>query len=135
MHDNTDMEHEAGFLAGPLVALTRFCGRHPWMVICGVVVSCALALTYTAYRLTYLTHRNDLISQQKDYYQRWKKYVKEFGDDEDLVVVLESASRERQRPEERRQRPEMVAVLEEIAARIQADPKRFDRLNYKVDLR
>ena len=44
--------------------------------------------------LNYLTHRNDLISKNKDYYQRWTKYIQEFGDDEDLVAVVEGGERD-----------------------------------------
>src|SRR5262249_39179309 len=58
------------------------------------------------------------------YYQRWTKYVQEFGDDEDLVAVVEGGTR-----------PQMIAALDEIAGRVAAQPELFDRLNYKVDLR
>src|SRR5262245_57042274 len=95
MHNGTEPAEEAGFLSAPIVALARFCGRHPIWVLAAVLVSCALSLVYTGLRLTYHTHRNDLIGKQKDYYQRWKKYVGEFGDDDDLVVVVEGRTRER----------------------------------------
>src|SRR5207244_247635 len=86
--------------------------------------SCGLSLAYTGFRLTYHTHRNDLIGKHKDYYQRWKKYVQEFGEDEDLVVVVEGKSRET-----------MVAALEDLATQVAAKPEHFDRVQYKVDLR
>ena len=123
-HDSHDTHESEGFFARPLVALARFCGRYPWLVIAAVVLSSALSVVYTNNHLTYLTHRNDLISQSKDYYQRWKKFIKEFGADDDLVVAVEGTDRAR-----------MEAALEEMAAKIAAEPDRFDRLNYKVDLR
>ena len=122
--DSDDTHASEGFLARPLVALARFCGRYPWLVLAGVVLSSVLSVVYTNNRLTYLTHRNDLISQSKDYYQRWKKFIKEFGADDDLVVAVEGTDR-----------VQMETVLDDLAARIAAEPDRFDRLNYKVDLR
>ena len=123
-HDTYDSHEADGFFARPLVALARFCGRYPWLVLAAVLVSSTLSIVYTNYRLTYLTHRNDLISQSKDYYQRWKKFIKEFGADDDLVVAIEGTDRAK-----------METALEELAAKIAAEPDRFDRLNYKVDLR
>ena len=123
-HDPHDSHEADGFLSRPLVALARFCGRYPWLVLACVLVSATLSILYTNNRLTYLTHRNDLISQSKDYYQRWKKFIKEFGADDDLVVAIEG-----------KDRAQMEVALEELAAKIAADPDRFDRLNYKVDLR
>jgi hopanoid biosynthesis associated RND transporter like protein HpnN len=121
---NNELEHDGGILSNVLVALARFCGRHPRLVLALILLSCALAVGYTSLRLEYHTHRNDLISKNKDYYQRWTKFIKEFGDDEDLVAVVEGTSR-----------PAMIAALDEIARRVQADSSLFDRLNYKVDLR
>jgi hopanoid biosynthesis associated RND transporter like protein HpnN len=121
---NQAPEHDGGLLPQVLVLVARACGRCPRLVLAAVLASCALAVAYTSLRLNYQTHRNDLISKNKDYYQRWTKYIKEFGDDEDLVAVVEGQDR-----------GQMIAALDEIARRVAAEPNLFDRLNYKVDLR
>src|SRR5262249_60016273 len=61
---------------------------------------------------------------QKDYQQRWRQYLAEFGDDDDMVVVVEGADR-----------APMVAAIERLADAVRGQPERFDRLFYKVDLR
>src|SRR5207245_481705 len=66
----------------------------------------------------------DLISKKKDYLKRWHQYVDEFGDDDDMVVVLRGDDRAK-----------MEKVLDELAAEIESRPESFERLFYKVDLR
>jgi hopanoid biosynthesis associated RND transporter like protein HpnN len=92
-----------------------------------LVVSAALSLVsawafYT--RLEYRTQRSDLINPQKDYQKRWRSYLGEFGDDDDMVVVVEGSDRARMR-----------AALESLAEGVREKPAVFDRLFYKVDLR
>jgi hypothetical protein len=77
-----------------------------------------------ATRLQYKTQRNDLMSPDKDYQQRWRDYLAEFGDDDDIVVVVKGQDR-----------PKMEKGLEALAARVQTRPDLFDRLFYKADLR
>lgn len=121
---NVEHENDAGFLTHTLVLIARACGHCPRLVLTAVVLSCMLAIGYTAMNLSYQTHRNDLIGKNKVYYQRWTKYIQEFGDDEDLVAVVEGSDR-----------PQMIAALDEIARRVALESELFDRLNYKVDLR
>jgi hopanoid biosynthesis associated RND transporter like protein HpnN len=120
----TEHKHDGGALTQILVLVARTCGRYPRLVLGAVALSCVLAIACTSLRLHYQTHRNDLISKNKDYYQRWTKYIKEFGDDEDLVAVVEGTDR-----------TQMIGALEAIAERVAAEPYLFDRLSYKVDLR
>jgi hopanoid biosynthesis associated RND transporter like protein HpnN len=119
-------EPEAGPALIPrLVAAIASVGfRHPWLVLLATAASCVLALGYTGVKLTYEIHRNDLIGKNRDYYKRWEQYVREFGDDDDMVVVVQGADRAL-----------MIAALEELAGEIQKRPDLFDRLFYKADLR
>ena len=107
-----------------IAGVSNFGFRHPWIVLALTAISCGLSLWYTTEKLTYQTHRNDLIGKNKDYYKRWQQYVDEFGDDDDMVVVIRGASR-----------GQMVAALEELAGEIEQRPELFDRLFYKADLR
>ena len=106
-----------------LAGVVGIIGRRPWLVLALVAVSCAACGIYTCRHLTCLTHRDDLISSNKDYLQRWQQYVDEFGDDDDMVVVVRGDDR-----------PRMEKVLDELAAEIGKRPDSFERLFYKIDL-
>ena len=45
-------------------------------------------------QLGFRTSRAELLSPNSDYNRRWLEYTKEFGDKEDVVVVVEGESRE-----------------------------------------
>src|SRR4051812_34189416 len=115
MHDESEHE-DVGLLARLFAgAVGVICG-HPWIVLFVTLLSCAVSGFYTWNNLTYLTHRNDLISNKKDYLKRWHQYVEEFGNDDDMVVVVRGDDS-----------PKMKAVLEEIAAEIAEQPASFER--------
>ena len=106
-------------LAGVVTAVAR----RPWLVLLvSLLVSAASIIAFST-RLTFHTQRNDLMNPNKDYQKRWREYLAEFGNDEDMVVVVEGADKER-----------MKAALETIADRVREHPELFDRLFYKVDL-
>jgi hopanoid biosynthesis associated RND transporter like protein HpnN len=107
-----------------LVALVAAVCRRPRLVLLVALVLCLASAVAAGTRLKYHTSRNDLISARKDCQQRWQKYLAEFGDDDDIVVVVQGADKER-----------MQAALEAVAARLRQRPDLFDRLFYKVDLR
>jgi hopanoid biosynthesis associated RND transporter like protein HpnN len=106
-----------------LVGLVTVVCRHPWLVLTAALITCVLS-TYASYtRLEYRTQRSDLVSPNKDYQQRWRQYLAEFGDDDDMVVVVKGADRK-----------QMESALDSLAAEVQKQPELFDRLFYKVDL-
>ncbi len=115
--------HEAGLLTRLLAAVAGVGCRHPGLVLLAVLLACAACGGYTATRLSYQTHRNDLIGKNKSYYQRWQQYVAEFGDDDDMVVVVRGPDRAR-----------LAAALEDLAGHVGRRPELFDRLFYKADL-
>jgi hopanoid biosynthesis associated RND transporter like protein HpnN len=98
--------------------------RWPWLTlgVAGMLVCLSIWLACT--RLTFLTQRGDLISPRKESQQRWQQYLAEFGDDDDLVVVVKGDDRE-----------EMKQALDKLALKLRAQPELFDRIFYKVDLR
>lgn len=121
-----EAEHEpgTGLVPGALAWCVGVIVAHPWIVLSLTFLSCAVCVAYTCYKLTYLTHRNDLISSNKDYLKRWRQYVDEFGDDDDMIVVVHG-----------NQRADMEKVLDELAVEIEQRPQSFERLFYRVDLR
>jgi hopanoid biosynthesis associated RND transporter like protein HpnN len=124
MRPEQDHSPEADWLPRIVAAVVGVGCRRPWLVLAFALLSCAACGWYTWTRLVYQTHRNDLISQNKDYLKRWQQYIDEFGDDEDLVVVVQGNNRRR-----------MEAALEDLAGDVQSRPDLYDRLFYKVDLR
>jgi hopanoid biosynthesis associated RND transporter like protein HpnN len=115
---------EASFVHRLLLGLVGGVCRCPRLVL-AVSVLVALGSTYAFYHfLEYRTSRSDLINPNKDSQQRWRQYVAEFGNDEDMVVVVQGTDQQR-----------MQQALEHVAAQLREQPALFDRLFYKVDLR
>ena len=115
---------EASFVHRQLVRLVAGACRWPRTVLGLALVLCALSVYLSSTRLAYHTERSDLISSHKECQQRWQQFVAEFGDDNDIVVVVKGSNPER-----------MKAALDTLAAGVAAEPDNFDRLFYKVDLR
>jgi hopanoid biosynthesis associated RND transporter like protein HpnN len=116
--------HEHSLVRRLLLGLVSLVCRHPGWVLFVSLALAGASLGAAATRLQYKTQRNDLISPHKEHQQRWRDYLAEFGDDDDIVVVVKGTDR-----------PRMEKALEALAARVQAQPDLFDRLFYKVDLR
>jgi hopanoid biosynthesis associated RND transporter like protein HpnN len=107
-----------------LVALVSAVCRRPAFVLTVSTLAVAVSAFAASTRLQYKTQRDELISPRKASQQRWRQYLSEFGDDDDMVVVVRGTDR-----------PRMEKALEALAARVRQRPELFDRLFYKVDLR
>jgi hopanoid biosynthesis associated RND transporter like protein HpnN len=116
--------HEHSLVRRLLHDLVSFVCRYPWWVLLLSLGMAGASLWAAATRLQYKTQRDDLVSPHKEHQQRWREYLDEFGDDDDIVVVVKGTDR-----------PRMEKALDALAARVQARPDLFDRLFYKVDLR
>jgi hopanoid biosynthesis associated RND transporter like protein HpnN len=116
--------HEAALIPRLLVGLVSVVCRHPVSVLAGSLILAALSAYASYTRIEYRTQRSDLVSPRKEYQQRWRQYLAEFGDDDDIVVVVQGGDRQR-----------MEQALEALAAQVRQEPSQFDRLFYKVDLR
>ena len=95
-----------------VAAVAQVGWRFPWLVLTGTALSCVLCLWYTYANLTYENQRNDLHGKEKAYFQRWEQYVKEFGDDDDMVVVVQG-----------KDRGQMIAAMEDLASQIEQKPR------------
>jgi hopanoid biosynthesis associated RND transporter like protein HpnN len=107
-----------------LLALVALACRCPKTVLAVSAVLGALSLLAAATRLQYHTQRSDLLGPDRQSQQRWKQYLAEFGDDDDIVVVVKG-----------RDPVPMRQALESLADKVRTRPDLFDRLFYKVDLR
>ncbi len=116
--------HERSPVRRLLHALVSAVCRWPLLVLLLSLTLAGLSIYAAGTRLQYKTQRNDLVSPHKDYQQRRRDYLAEFGDDDDIVVVVKGEDR-----------PRMEKALDALAVRVQARPDLFDRLFFKVDLR
>ncbi|HYV36722.1 MAG TPA: MMPL family transporter, partial [Gemmataceae bacterium] len=96
----------------------------PIFTLAAALLLAGISMWLASTRLTFRTQRTDLVNPDKEYQQRWQKYLAEFGDDDDMVVLVQGGNREK-----------MTAALEQIAGHIAQHPQLFDRLFYKCDLR
>ncbi len=108
-----------------LVGVVLLAARAPVLVLAVTAVSLFFCVWGAFTRLQYRTQRDEMISPDKECQQRWRRYVAEFGDDEDMVVVVRGG---------KNARPRMAAALDALAQKIRRQPEHFDRLFYKVDL-
>ncbi len=114
---------EPGWMARFLAFVVTLVCRRPWLVLSASVAVGGLSLFVAATRLEYQTQRDDLLNPHKDFYKRWQQYVSEFGEDDDMVVVVQGPDKAR-----------MTQALNELAGQIAGQPESFKHLFYRVDL-
>lgn len=112
----------AGFVPRGLSALVGVVASYPRVTLFFAAVLIAAAVGVTATGLKFKTSRADLIDPAADFHQRWTRYVERFGDQNDIVVVVEG------------DRPAIIrSVLDELGARIEADDRHFRNTLYRID--
>ncbi len=122
--DGRSKEHATQlFLARPFVLGTRLIIAYPVFTIAVSLALAAAACYLTATRLGYQTSRLDLLNPKSNYNRLWVEYIKEFGDEDDAVVVVEGAGRE-----------QVVPVLEELSAALAREDRLFHAVLHEVDL-
>ena len=110
-------------LARGLLAWTRVCLARPAAVVCLAVVAAVAAGLFTARNLGYKVGRVDLLDPHSDYNKLWIDYIREFGEDDDAVIVVEGPSR-----------PRVIAALDEISAEVAGRDTLFRSVLHEVDL-
>ena len=114
---------EPSLLARPLGWLTRLVVRFPIPTLALAVAAGLFALALAGSRLGFRTSRLDLISSECSYNRLWIEYINEFGDEDDVVVVVEGADR-----------GQVVPVLEEISSALTRHDRLFHAVLHEVDL-
>ena len=110
-------------LARPLGWLTRLVLRFPVATLALAVAAALVALALSGSRLGFRTSRLDLLNSESSYNRLWIDYIDEFGDEDDVVVVVEGANREL-----------VVPVLEEISTSLGRQDRLFHAVLHEVDL-
>jgi hopanoid biosynthesis associated RND transporter like protein HpnN len=107
--------------------LVRLSCRRPAVTVAISLLLAAVAIAYTTHALTFKTSTRALLPQDAGYVLRYAEYAKEFGELEDIVVVVEAGSFEGARAYAARLTEELKQAkvkFERVAYRI--DPKRFE---------
>ena len=107
--------------------LVRLSCRRPAVTVAISLLLAAGAIAYTTHALTFKTSTRALLPQDAGYVLRYAEYAKEFGELEDIVVVVEAGSFEGARAYAARLTEELKQAkvkFERVAYRI--DPKRFE---------
>jgi len=114
---------ETSIFARPLWSLTLLCCRNPVTVLVLSVLIAALSLYWTSQHLGLKMSRLDLINPNSGFNQLWLDYIDEFGDDNEVIVVVEGEDSS-----------EVVAVLELLSDRIEEFPDLYQGILHGVDL-
>ena len=114
---------ETSIFARPLWSLTLLCCRNPVTVLILSVLLAAASLYWTYEHLGLKMSRLDLINPDSGFNQLWLDYIDEFGDDNEVIVVVEGDND-----------TEVVAVLELLSDKIAEYPELYQGILHGVDL-
>jgi len=106
-----------------MTALMRVTLRFPAATVTLAVVSALAAGWYSLEHLGYRTNRHDLVNPNNEYGRLWNDYIREFGDEDDAVVVVEGENRSA-----------VVPVLQELATSLAGENKHFHAVLHGVNL-
>jgi uncharacterized protein len=115
-------QDETSFLSRPLGAAAAWVVRFPraTLAIAGALaLACAV---YSALGLGFRTSRLDLLNPKSSYNQLWLRYVEEFGDDDDAVVVLQASSPDK-----------LLPAIDRLQQTVSTRPQYFRSVLARVD--
>jgi predicted RND superfamily exporter protein len=115
--DDTLVARVLGWLARAV------CHRRRWIVYSQAVLFVACIL-YTVKYLQFDLSRDNLVGANKKYHQNYLRFKKEFPQQDDLVVVVESDDIERNRQ-----------FIERLGAKVEAETNLFADVLYRKDLK
>jgi hypothetical protein len=107
-----------------LARLTEWVYGRRYLVLYPQMLLFACCVYYTAMHLRFDVSRNDLVGEDKRYHQNFLRFKREFPAQDDLVVVVESENREKNRQ-----------FVERLGRRLEAETNLFTDIFYKGDLK
>jgi len=75
--------------------LFSLASRHPWLVLSVALLLSVISLWYTSQRMEFLIGRDDLMPKNTAFNRDYQAFRAEFGDMEDVAVVMESDDAEK----------------------------------------
>jgi hopanoid biosynthesis associated RND transporter like protein HpnN len=112
---------ETKLLARGLMAMARLAVTWPRTTMVVSLLAAMGSLYLTATRLSCNTSRAALLDAREEYHQRWLKYVEEFGEEEDVVVVVQGERREA-----------ILPALDEVVRQVSSQPKYFQSVLHEI---
>ncbi len=104
--------------------LARAVYKYPSLFFYPQILLFGLGVFFTVQHLQFDTSRNNLVGSDKKYHQNFLKFKKEFPTQDDLVVVVESETSEKNRQ-----------FVERLGAKMEAETNLFSDVFYKGDLK
>jgi len=102
--------------------LVRLSCRRPLLTTALSLILAVAGVAYTLHALSFKTSGRDLLPKDAGYVVRYNQYARDFGELEDIVIVIEARSFE---------------AAKDYAARLvhelRASPLKFPRVAYRVD--
>ncbi|MDR2441200.1 MAG: MMPL family transporter [Planctomycetaceae bacterium] len=114
---------ESSFFSKPLGSLTYICCRNPVIVLVFSLFIALLSLYWASEHLGFKMSRLDLINPNSGFNRLWLDYIDEFGDNNEVLVVVEGKGN-----------VEVIPVLETLSERIACFPNLFQGVLHGVDL-
>ncbi len=102
--------------------LVRVSCRRPILTVVVSLLLAAAGIGYTLHALTFKTSGRDVLSQDAPYVKRYVEYGRDFGELEDIVVVVEARSFEGAK-----------AYAARLVQELRASPVKFERVAYRID--
>jgi uncharacterized protein len=102
--------------------LVRVSCRRPGLTVLLSLLFAGLGVGYTLHALTFKTSMRALLPQNAGYVVRYAEYARDFGELEDIVVVVEAGSFESAR-----------AYASRLTQELRASPVKFPRIAYRID--
>lgn len=100
-----------------------FIMRYPRLILAAALLLAALSILYTTQKMEFLTGRDDLMPKNTKFHADYRAYRQEFGDMEDIVVVIESEDQEK-----------AARFGEELYGRLQGDKQSIREVFYPYGL-
>ena len=114
---------EPSYLSRPLLSLTLLCCRFPGTVLVMALLLAAASLYWSYEHLGLKMSRLDLINPNSSFNQLWLDYIDEFGDFNEVIVVVEGEGND-----------EVVAALELLADKIEKFPDHYQGILHESAL-
>ena len=114
---------ESSFFSKPLWSLTLICCRFPAAVLVMSLLLAAGSLYWSYEHLGLKMSRLDLINPNSSFNQLWLDYIDEFGDCNEVIVVVEGEDNEK-----------VLAALENLAGKIEEFPDLYQGILHEGTL-
>lgn len=115
-------QSKGSLLTDAVGAVTRFVASRPRFSICMTLLLAAVSVALTVKLIEFKTQRADLIDSSAPFHQRWNEYTESFGDNSEIVVVVEADN------------PQTIKrTLDVLGDRLTAESDLFNQVFYKFE--